>query len=83
MKTMIQDILALADVKINGTRSWDVTVHDERLYSRLIKNVELGLGESYMDGWWDCQNLDEFFYRVISSDLRNKAINHPRFWRSL
>lgn len=83
MKTLIQDLLLLADVRINGSRPWDIVVHDERLYHRLIKNTELGLGEAYMDGWWDCPNLDEFFYRVIRSDLQTKAINHSRFWRSL
>ncbi|MBX9804987.1 MAG: cyclopropane fatty acyl phospholipid synthase [Alphaproteobacteria bacterium] len=83
MKQIVQDILLLGDIKINGTRPWDIIVHDERLYNRLIKNTDLGLGESYMDGWWDCQSLDEFFYRVIRSDLKTKAIHQPHFWQSL
>jgi cyclopropane-fatty-acyl-phospholipid synthase len=33
----------------------------------------LGLGESYMDGWWDCRNLDEFFHRILVADLETKV----------
>jgi cyclopropane-fatty-acyl-phospholipid synthase len=33
----------------------------------------LGLGESYMDGWWDCERLDEFFYRILVSELDRKV----------
>lgn len=82
MKKIVQEIFSLADIKINGSRAWDIVVHDERLYSRLVKHVDLGLGESYMDGWWDCQRLDEFFYRILRSDLKNKAISRPEFLRS-
>lgn len=82
MKKIIQDIFSLADVKINGCRPWDIIVHDERLYHSLAKNIDLGLGESYMDGWWDCQNLDEFFCRALRLDLKSIAISRPEFLRS-
>ena len=83
MKSLVQELLALADIRIDGTRPWDIVVHDERFYTRLVKNVDMGLGESYMDGWWDCQNLDQFFYRVIRTDLSAQALKNLRFWRSL
>jgi cyclopropane-fatty-acyl-phospholipid synthase len=83
MKETIQEILTLADIEINGTRPWDIIVHNDQLYKRLVKNVDLAFGESYMAGWWDCEKLDELFYRIIHFDLKNIVINHPRFWRSL
>lgn len=83
MKQIIQDLLLIADIKVNGSRPWDMIIHNERLYGCLTKNVDLVLGEAYMDGWWDCQSLDEFFYRIFRSDLKTKALNHPNFWRSL
>ena len=49
----IQNLLSLADVKINGDRPWDITIHDNRFYSRVIAGGSLAFGESYMDGWWD------------------------------
>lgn len=83
MKQIIQDFLLLADIRVNGTRSWDIIIHNEQFYDRLTRNVDLAFGESYMEGWWDCQNLDELFYRILRSDVKEKAIKHPKFWRSL
>ena len=41
-----------------------VTIHDDRTYDRILKERNLGLGESYMDGWWDCSDLDGLFYQI-------------------
>lgn len=71
-KNTIQNLLSLADIKINGTRPWDIQVHDERLYKRVLSQGSLGLGESYMDGWWDCEHLDQFFHKVLEAELDNK-----------
>ena len=71
-KKLTEELLALADVKVNGNRPWDIQVHDELFYSRVLKDRSLGLGESYMDGWWDCERLDELFYRIVIADLESK-----------
>lgn len=68
----IKRLLSLADIKINGSRPWDIQVHDKRLYNRIIARGSMGLGESYVDGWWDCKNIDELFYRVLCAKLENK-----------
>ena len=49
------------------------SVHNERFYDRVLAQRSLGLGESYMDGWWDCEKLDEFFYRILRSQIDNKV----------
>jgi cyclopropane-fatty-acyl-phospholipid synthase len=61
----IAGLLERADVRINGDRPWDIRLHDERLLRRVLRQGSLGLGESYMDGWWDCDRLDEFFSRIL------------------
>jgi cyclopropane-fatty-acyl-phospholipid synthase len=66
---LVTDLLAGADVQVNGGRPWDVQVHDERFFSRAIGEGILGLGESYMDGWWECERLDELFDKVLRADL--------------
>ncbi|MFO7524519.1 MAG: cyclopropane fatty acyl phospholipid synthase [Ignavibacteriaceae bacterium] len=71
-KLLVENILSLADVQINGNRPWDIKVYDERFYKRAITEVELGMGESYMDGWWDTERLDEMIYKIIRADLLNK-----------
>jgi cyclopropane-fatty-acyl-phospholipid synthase len=72
-RVIVKEVLADAGVHIGGSRSFDLQVHDSRFYSRFLANGSLGLGESYMDGWWDCEALDEFFYRILISKLDEKA----------
>ncbi len=73
-------ILATAGVTINGPNPWDLQVHDERLYGRVLSQGVLGLGESYMDGWWDCERIDEFIFRVIRANLHSQAKLH---WKAV
>jgi len=61
-----EKILAKAGVEINGDKPWDIRVHNENLYKRVLSQGSLGLGESYMDGWWDCERLDQFFHKILS-----------------
>ena len=76
-KDTSEKILSLAGIKINGNNSWDIRVHDEGFYQRVLAQGSLGLGESYIDGWWDCDKLDEFFYRVLRSQIESK-VRHSR-----
>ena len=68
-KEKVADLLRSADIKIGGDRPWDLQVHDERLFRRVMAEGSLGAGESYMDGWWDAERLDEFFTRVQQAQL--------------
>jgi len=71
-KTIAQDLLAFANVRIDGDRPWDIAVHDERFYERALTQGSLGLGESYMDGWWDSADLAEFFSKILGAGLDDK-----------
>ena len=62
---------------VNGNNPWDITVHDSRFYREVLTRGSLGLGESYMNGWWDCPNLDEFFSRVLSANLDRYSWFNP------
>ncbi len=83
MKQAIQDIFELADIKINGDRPWDIQVHDQRLYKRILKRGSLALGEAYMDGWWSCDALDQFFYQIERSELDIKLSSLVQFFKNL
>jgi cyclopropane-fatty-acyl-phospholipid synthase len=74
----VRGMLSHADVQIGGGRPWDIHVHDARFYPRVLAEGELGLGEAYMDGWWDCEALDEFFHRVLSARLQRHLKLNPR-----
>ncbi|GAK60282.1 cyclopropane-fatty-acyl-phospholipid synthase [Candidatus Vecturithrix granuli] len=71
----IVELLTLADVQINGEHPWDIHVHNEKLYARVLSKGSIALGESYMDGWWECERLDEFFYRILRAKLDTKVIS--------
>ena len=73
LKPLLESLLAGTGVKLDGGRPWDIRVNDERLYRRALRG-SLGLGESYMDGDWDCEALDEMFRRVLSSDIQHKPL---------
>jgi cyclopropane-fatty-acyl-phospholipid synthase len=70
----MQALLASADVQIGGSRPWDIQVYREDFYPRVLKMGSLGLGESYMDGWWDSLRLDEFIHRILLARLDSNFI---------
>ena len=72
-KQALQKLLKYAGIKINGNHPYDIKVKDERLYKRVLAEGTLGLGESYVDGWWECKQLDEFFTKVLRAKLNKKV----------
>lgn len=62
-------MLEKADIRINGNRAWDMQVQNPALFRRIMLLGSIGLGEAYMDGWWDAERLDEFFFRLLRARL--------------
>jgi len=71
-QSIIEEMLHLAKIHIAGSEPWDIHIHNEHFYRRILSDAVLGLGESYMDGWWDCEDLDEFIYRLIKAELEKQ-----------
>jgi cyclopropane-fatty-acyl-phospholipid synthase len=71
LRQRVEAMLARADIRPNGDRPWDPQIHREQVYTRVMANPSLGAGESYMDGWWDCDQLDEFFTRFFRAHGRH------------
>ncbi len=82
-KQQVAELLDCVDVQINGSRPWDIKVHNEDLYQRVFSKGSLALGESYMDEWWDCEELDEFFHKILSGGLDEKVRNWKTFFQYL
>jgi cyclopropane-fatty-acyl-phospholipid synthase len=78
-KSQVEKILSRADITIDGSRDWDISVSDDRFYRRVLLHGSLGLGESYMNGWWDCPSLDQFFSRVLCAKLDRNPFWNWRF----
>ena len=75
-----RDLLAQADIEINGKRAWDIQIHDERFYKRVFAEGSLGLGESYMDEWWEAEALDQCFCKILSAKLDSKVNPYRMIW---
>jgi cyclopropane-fatty-acyl-phospholipid synthase len=71
-KKTMHELATLANVKVNGDRPWDIQIHNENFYPRILKGSSLALGESYMDGWWDCQQLDQLICNILKAKIEDK-----------
>jgi cyclopropane-fatty-acyl-phospholipid synthase len=81
---VFSDLLAIADIQVDGGRPWDIQVHDARFFGRVLASGTLGFGESYMEGWWDCDALDEMCCRAIRARLDQRfAFRLPNLWAVL
>lgn len=72
LKIFVQEIFSQANISINGSNPYDIQVKNDQFYERVLRDASIGLGESYMDGWWECDDLVEFFYRLIPSEPEKK-----------
>lgn len=79
----VAEVFALAGIQIGGRRPWDLQVHDERFYARLLAGGNLAAGESYVDGWWDAEALDELCTRVQHANLPAKVGGWKMLWLAL
>ena len=72
-----RELLDRAGIEPGGSAPWDIEIHDDRIWERVLAERELGLGEAYQDGWWDAERVDEFLARVIIADLASHIRSRP------
>ena len=69
----IKSLLHTAGIELNGEGEADIQVNNPDFYKRVLQYGSLGLGESYMDGWWDAKKPDELIFRLIIASLHEKV----------
>jgi cyclopropane-fatty-acyl-phospholipid synthase len=77
------DLLSTAGITVGGKQPWDMQVHHPATFDRILTRGSLGLGESYMDGWWDCEAVDEFIARILRARLDQQVGRAGWIWASL
>ena len=77
-ENIVRRILAPADIGIDGTRPWDIRVLNPEFHARVLEGGSLAAGDAYVDGWWEVERLDEFFYRFFMADLERTIAVSPR-----
>ena len=80
---LVADLLGKADIRINGGRPWDMRLHDPAALERALAEGNLGLGEAYMAGAWDSDQLDGFFDHLLRAHI-DREIHPARLaWHAL
>ena len=72
----LAELLALAGIRLDGGAVWDIRVTHPQTARRILAHGSLGLGESYVDGWWECYRPDQFIERVLKARL-NRRVRNP------
>jgi len=79
-KRTVSKLFESVDIEVNGSRSFDIQVHNDLFYSRVLSGGSLALGECYMDGWWDCKALDQFCYKLLRGRIDKQVnVTNPAF----
>ncbi len=68
----VTQMAGIAGIQINGNKAWDIQVHNSNFYKRVLQDQSLGFGESYMEGWWDSEAIDQTVYHLVSSDIESQ-----------
>jgi cyclopropane-fatty-acyl-phospholipid synthase len=68
-ETILRELFHSGGIEVNGPNLWDIQIHNQDFYDRVLRESALGLGESYMDGWWSCQAVDQLVARIFSANL--------------
>jgi len=78
-RVVVEELFAKAGITINGSQPYDIQVHNDGFYKRFLRDASLGLGESYMDSWWDCQRIDELTFRIMKANIRDEIKKDYRY----
>lgn len=77
-KERVVELLAAIDVEVDGSRDSDLQVLDDRFYAQVIRDRELGLGETYQLGWWDARSLDGLLAKLLAADVKATLRQSPK-----
>ncbi len=80
MKKIVKKLFEEADIKINGNRQWDIQVHNNKFFNRVFLRGSIAVGESYVDGWWDSQAIDQLIYKGLKAKLDLKLKSLPDYF---
>jgi cyclopropane-fatty-acyl-phospholipid synthase len=74
----VRQLFELAGIRIDGPGPGDIHVHDVRFYERLLRDASIGMGESYMDGWWDSDAVDVLLEKILRAGLQDTVAGSLR-----
>ena len=81
VQARIESALESAGVRVDGSEPHDIRVRDARFFERVAAAGSLGLGESYMDGDWECDRIDDLVFRLIRAGIHQSHGKGHEFTR--
>ena len=80
LRRRVSELLASAGVRLDGTAPTDLRVRDPRFFTEVLSRGSLGLGETYMDGAWDTDDLDGLLTRLMHARLHERVHGLDAWW---
>ena len=77
-ESVVRELFTEAGIGFEGKNPGDIVVNNPLFYERLLAEASIGLGESYMDEWWTCEQLELFFEKILRADMTKKITGN---WR--
>ncbi|MCL1125684.1 cyclopropane fatty acyl phospholipid synthase [Shewanella surugensis] len=74
-KTLFESLIKPSGIRVNGNQPYDIQVKNPKFYHRVIHQGNLGLGEAYMEGWWECERIDLFIEKLLQAKLERHVKN--------
>ena len=75
-KAIVTRFFKRAGIECDGSDPGDPQIRDPRFYRRVLFGGSVGLGDSYMEGWWECERIDLFIEKLLRSGVSDGV---PRF----
>jgi cyclopropane-fatty-acyl-phospholipid synthase len=82
-EAFFRDLFAKAGITVDGDQPWDIRVHDPRVYARMLRDGTIGFGEAFMEGWLDCDRIDQMAVRAYRADLTHQIAVRPALIEAL
>lgn len=68
-KLILTYLLRQAGIEPNGESPWDPQIKDNRFYRVVLIRGSVGLGDAYLNGWWECSDIAGFILRILKSGI--------------
>ena len=65
-------IFSRARVRVEKSQFSEIIVRDSSFYMDVLTKCSLGLGDSYIEGKWDSEKIDDIIFRILSSGTYQK-----------
>ena len=80
---VVKSLFDRADIRVGGDRPWDIQVRNQKFYNRCLTEGSVGLGESYLDAWWECPHVDQFICKLLKARIRAKIPTWSLAWSTM